>query len=128
MLFMQQGRLDILMIVDCAYPNDIRVRKQAESLMEKGKKVLVVCPRKKNDAVTEIVKGVNIFRIGKNYNTIKKGIYDIIESVTNINFLFYFGLKKVLKNYKVDFLHVHDLPLAGTGLKFKGEVKSCYLD
>lgn len=118
----------ICMIVDGAYPNDIRVRKEAEALAEKGKKVLVVCPRKKNDLENEIVNNVTIFRIGKNYTTAKKGIFDIIESATNMNLLFYFGLKKAFKKYQIDFLHVHDLPLAGTGYKFKNNVKKIYLD
>lgn len=118
----------ICMIVDGAYPNDIRVRKEAEALAEKGKKVLVVCPRKKNDLEFETVNNVSIFRIGKNYTIAKKGIYDIIESATNINPLFYFGLKKAFKKYKIDYLHVHDLPLAGTGFKFKNNVKKIYLD
>lgn len=107
------------MILDGAYPNDIRVRKEAESLAENGKKVLVVCPRKKNDLEEEVINKVEIFRIGKNYTIAKKGVYDIIESVLDINPLFYFGLKKVLKKYNIDYLHVHDLPLAGTGYKFK---------
>ena len=118
----------ICMIVDGAYPNDIRVRKEAEALAEKGKKVLVVCPRKKNDLETETVNNVVVFRIGKNYTIAKKGIYDIIESATNINPLFYFGLKKAFKKYKIEILHVHDLPLAGTGFKFKNNVKKIYLD
>ena len=118
----------ICMIVDGAYPNDIRVRKEAEALTEKGKNVLVVCPRRKNDTKIETVNKVEVFRIGKNYSTTKKGIYDVIESFSNINILFYFGLKKVFKNYKIDYLHVHDLPLAGTGYLFRGKVKKCYLD
>lgn len=118
----------ICMIVDGSYPNDIRVRKEAESLVEAGKKVLVVCPRKKDDLENEIVKGVEVFRIGKNYTTTKKGIYDVIESVFNINLLFYFGLKKAFKQFDINYLHVHDLPLAGTGWLFSKKVKKCYLD
>jgi glycosyltransferase involved in cell wall biosynthesis len=116
------------MIVDGAYPNDIRVRKEAESLVENGKKVLVVCPKKKNDLEREVIRNVEVFRIGNNYNKKRKGVYDIIESFSNINFLFYFGLKKAFKEYPIDFLHVHDLPLAGTGIQFKSKVKNCYLD
>ena len=95
------------MIVDGVYPNDIRVRKEAEALAEKGKKVLVVCPRKKNDLETETVNNVVVFRIGKSYTIAKKGIYDIIESATNINPLFYFGLKKVFK--KLIFVFLYEL-------------------
>mgnify|MGYP001948396575 FL=1 len=119
----------ICMIVDGAYPNDIRVRKEAEILAEKGKKIIVVCPRKKDDLQFEIVNNVEVFRIGDNYTTFKKGIYDIIESVFDFNPLFYFGLKKVFKKYDISYLHVHDLPLAGTGYKFKSKVKNeLYLD
>ena len=110
------------MILDGPYPDDIRVRKEAESLAEYGKKVLVICPRKKNDLEKEVVNNVEIFRIGRNYTMTKKGIYDIIESVLDINPLFYLGLKKVFKKYNIDYLHVHDLPLAGTGYRFKSKV------
>ncbi|RPE00048.1 glycosyltransferase [Aureibaculum marinum] len=113
----------ICMLLDGAYPQDIRVRKEAESLAEFGKNVLVVCPRKQNQIKQEIINGVHIYRIGKNYSLYKKGINDIIESVTDINPFFYFNLKKVLKNYSVEFLHVHDLPLAGTGYAFKNRIK-----
>ena len=116
------------MIVDGAYPNDIRVRKEAESLAENGKNVLVVCPRKKNDVQSEIINDVTVFRIGTNYTNSKKGIFDIIESVTNINPLFYKGLKLAFQKYQIAYLHVHDLPLAGTGFMFKNHVKHIYLD
>jgi len=113
----------ICMILDGSYPNDIRVRKEAETLVENGRKILVVCPRKKNDPEKEVINGVEVVRIGNNYTFFKKGICDIIESIININPFFYFGLKEVFKKYKIDFLHVHDLPLAGTGYFFKNKIK-----
>lgn len=115
------------MVVDGAYPNDIRVRKEAEALVKLGKKVLVVCPFKKNDLREEEVNGVRIYRIGNNYSFAKKGIYDVIESVFNINPFFYFGLKDVFKKFSVDFLHVHDLPLAGTCYAYKSKVKKALI-
>lgn len=113
----------ICMVVDGSYPNDIRVRKEAETLAENGKKILVVCPKKMNELEKETINAVEVYRIGNNYTNFKKGIYDVIESVFNIHPFFYFGLKKVFKKYKIDFLHVHDLPLAGTGYLFKTKVK-----
>lgn len=116
------------MIVDTSYPNDIRVRKEAESLVERKKNVVVVCPRKKNDKQKETINGVEVFRVGRNFTNAKKGILDIFESIFNINPLFYFGIKKALKQFDVEFLHVHDLPLAGTGYFFKSKVKRIILD
>ena len=111
------------MVVDGSYPNDIRVRKEAEALVKAGKKVLVVSPAGKNDIKEEIINGVAVYRFGKNYTHFKKGIFDIIESIFNVNPFFYFYIKKVFKNYQIDFLHVHDLPLAGTCYLFKSKVK-----
>ena len=118
----------ICMVLDGAYPNDIRVRKEAEALAENGQKVLIVCPAKPQLPKEEIINGVAVFRIGKNYTHTHKGINDVIESIFNINPYFYFGLKKVVKKYTVDYLHVHDLPLAGTGYMFKSRVKYLILD
>ena len=113
----------ICMVVDGNYPNDIRVRKEAESLAEKGKKILVICPAKKELPKQETINGVLVYRIGDNYSFTKKGIYDIVESITDINLFFYFGLKKVFRKFAIDYLHIHDLPIAGTGYLFKEEVK-----
>lgn len=117
----------ICMIVDAAYPKDIRVRKEAESLQKGGKNVLIVCPNY-NDKKFEIINGVCVYRIGKNYTKTKKGIHDIIESVFNINLFFFFGIKKVLKKYSIKYIHVHDLPLAGTGYFFRKKVDGLILD
>lgn len=111
------------MVVDGSYPHDIRVRKEAEALVENGKKVLVVCPARNGDLKEETVNGVDVYRISKNYSDKKKGILDIIESFSNVNPIFYFGLKAVFKKYQIDFLHVHDLPLAGTCYLFKNKVR-----
>ncbi|WBX75643.1 glycosyltransferase [Tenacibaculum ovolyticum] len=118
----------IAMVVDASYPNDIRVRKEAESLVNSGNKVVVICPRKKNDDKTEKINGVNVFRIGTNYSNSKKGLHDIFESIFNINLLFFFGIKKAMKQYSIEYLHIHDLPLAGTGYLFKSKVKKVILD
>jgi len=116
------------MIVDASYPNDIRVRKEAESLVGSGKKVVVICPHKKGDAKNEVINDVSVFRIGTNYSNTKKGLHDIFESVFNINLLFFFGIKAAMKKYDIQFLHIHDLPLAGTGYQFKSKVKKLILD
>ena len=118
----------IAMVVDASYPNDIRVRKEAESLVYSGKKVLVICPRKKNDTKEENINGVDIFRIGYNYSNYKKGLHDIFESIFNINLLFFFGIKEAFKKHNISYLHIHDLPLAGTGYQFKSKVKKLILD
>jgi len=113
----------ICMVVDGSYPNDIRVRKEAEALANVDKNILVVCPFTSGLKKEEVINGVHVHRIGKDYTHFKKGIFDVIESIFNVNPFFYFHLKKVFKKYQINFLHVHDLPLAGTCYLFKSKVK-----
>ena len=57
----------IAMILDGEYPKDFRVRKEAESLVEQGLEVVIICPRKKDMPEFEVVNGVSIYRFGDNY-------------------------------------------------------------
>ncbi|MCK0130656.1 glycosyltransferase family 4 protein [Flavobacteriaceae bacterium F08102] len=118
----------ICMVVDGAYPEDIRVRKEAETLVASGFEVLVVCPKKKGLPREEVVRGVRVKRIGNHYATFKKGVHDMFESIFNINLFFYFPLRSILKKENVVAIHVHDLPLAGTVYRFKTKHRTMVLD
>lgn len=113
----------IAMILDGEYPKDFRVRKEAESLVEQGLEVVIICPRKKDIPEFEVVNGVSIYRFGDNYTFVKKGIYDILGAINFVNPFFKKGIKKALKKYDITHLHVHDLPLAKTALRFKKKIE-----
>ncbi len=102
----------ILMLLDGKYPQDIRVRKEAEELVKLGFTVKVVVPKAdENQKSKETVNGVQVERIGASYSTKKRGIYDII----NYSFCYHPLFSKYLKKEdlsKWDFVHVHDLPLS----------------
>ena len=51
------------MFVENAYPNDTRVRNEAETLTEAGYSVTVVCLRKKGQPRSEMVNGVQAYRL-----------------------------------------------------------------
>jgi glycosyltransferase involved in cell wall biosynthesis len=53
----------ILMLVENAYPNDTRVRNEAEALTEAGYSVTVVGLRKKGQLRSEMVNGVQAYRL-----------------------------------------------------------------
>jgi glycosyltransferase involved in cell wall biosynthesis len=53
----------VLMFVENAYPNDTRVRNEAEALTEAGYSVIVVGLRKKGQLSSEIVNGVQAYRL-----------------------------------------------------------------
>jgi glycosyltransferase involved in cell wall biosynthesis len=110
------------MLLDGKYPQDIRVRKEAESLADAGVKVCVICPRHQGEKEREVVKGVSVVRIGKEYGFNDKGWNDIRLSVTWRHPLFKKHLAKVIQEEQIHHVHVHDLPLMQTALDFKDQI------
>ena len=102
------------MILDGSYPQDIRVRKEAESMAAAGMDLRVITRWKKGEERQEVINGVEVHRIGRHYSYQVKGINDIVTAIFFIDLRFYFGLKKFLKQHKVTALHVHDLALIKT--------------
>lgn len=116
------------MVVDGFYPQDIRVRKEAESIVAEGIPVCVIARWKKGEVRNETHNGVKIVRIGINYSHFVKGIHDIFFSVFFIDLVFYFGLKRFIKENSIKLLHVHDLPLVKTAKRLLGEEGEVILD
>jgi glycosyltransferase involved in cell wall biosynthesis len=107
-----------LMLLEGSYPQDIRVRKEAESMAENGCDILIITPWKKGELREETINKVKVKRIGINYTFNTKGILDILNSIFFVNWLFYFGVKKIIKNNNIKVIHFHDLPLMKTSYLF----------
>ncbi|TMM31977.1 glycosyltransferase family 4 protein [Polaribacter aestuariivivens] len=115
---MQQNKYEkhtILILLDGFYPADIRVRKEAESLAEKHN-VYILCVRKNNDEQEEIINKVSVLRKIHYKSFAEKGIIDIRIAINFIHPKFHQILPEIIKNKAIDVLHVHDLPLAKTGM------------
>lgn len=116
------------MLLDGSYPQDIRVRKEAEALSQSGIDVRVICRWKQGEKREETINGVGIVRMGMNYTHTVKGLHDIIFSILFIDLVFYFGLKKYINQHKINLLHVHDLPLVKTAKMILGRSGRVILD
>jgi len=111
------------MLLETEYPKDIRVRKEAESLVDGGVDVLVIVPWREGEKRSEIVNGVHVERIGRNMTYFRRGIHDMISALFFVNWTFYFKVPKLIKKYDVKHLHIHDLALAKTGYKLKSKIE-----
>src|ERR671921_842271 len=59
----RSGHHRIVMLLETQpYPEDVRVRQEAESLVSAGHDVVVIAPRSAGQQRTEIVKGVTVRR------------------------------------------------------------------
>lgn len=53
----------VLMLVEnCSYPRDVRVRREAETLADAGCEVFVICPALKDQAHREVLNRVRVYR------------------------------------------------------------------
>lgn len=119
------------MLLDGAYPPDIRVQKEASSLVKAGFRVSVYAARKLNEVEEEYIEGVRVLRM--NIPTVsdqfqKKGWHDIMGA---FNFFYANIYREVLRIQDEEYsaVHVHDLPLAKTGLALSKKLNChCVLD
>jgi glycosyltransferase involved in cell wall biosynthesis len=101
--------MNIGIIVDNEYTNDIRVRNECKIFSDNGHKVHVLCFNFGNYSKNqEIIDGVFIQRL-----IIKRRIKNILFALTNtLDIYSYWWSKKIrdfTKEKSIDYLHVHDL-------------------
>lgn len=98
----------VVMVVFSYYPNDPRVRREAEALQAIGMRVGVFCLRAQSEQQQENVRGVDVYRF--NVNRSRGG---------KLSYLFEYGLFFLQAFYRltcrcvrerVDVVHVHNMP------------------
>lgn len=112
----------ILMLLQEYYPQDVRVRKEVNTLIEKGYVISIFCLRKEGQLAYEEINTVKVYRTnftkkrGSKLRYIYEYLYFFIMSRS--------FLRKYTGDNKIDVLYVHTLPdfliFAGTFLKRKG--------
>lgn len=112
--------MHIVMLLNSTYPKplDIRVRKEYSSLVNGGYKVTLMCLHDSGQAENETFEGIKIKRIKAGRSIYHMAFWDVVMSMTFVHPVFYHALKRLIKTENVDAIHVHDLPLVGTALKF----------
>ena len=108
------------MVLDREFPPDMRVENEIDCLVKNGHSVHIACYTRKNKPLLEIYKDYTIHR-----KKISSFIYK--SSIGCLQFPFYFNFWKsfvfeIVQKYKIDVIHIHDLPLAKVG----NEVKKKY--
>jgi len=97
-----------LMVVYAYFPEDERLRREADALIKSGYEVSVLCLKYANEPKEEIVYGVKVFRLSMSSVRASKIKYIIlylsffVRSFFKINSLYF-------KN-KFDIIHIHNMP------------------
>jgi glycosyltransferase involved in cell wall biosynthesis len=104
-----------MVLADVDFPPDIRVEKEARSLLSAGHRVILLCHGSKGRPAASVWKGVEIIRIAPLPLLLRK-----LNAVFFVLFLRDLQWKKAVqrtvKAHAIDAIHVHDLPMVGTAL------------
>lgn len=98
------------MILDHIFPPDIRVENEALSLIKTGHEVFILCyAGKANSKIEKSFKGIILQKIHTIMPLVRK-LRALTNTLLNI-YPYYWAMhiKKLVKKYELDVLHVHDL-------------------
>lgn len=111
------------MILNAHYPDDIRVRKEANALIASGFEIMLICYRREGEKEKEMVGGIDVRRVIEVNNKVTKTFYDSWIAMTKNHLFFTRILKGIVKDNAIGVFHVHDLPMANTVYKVANKFK-----
>lgn len=92
------------------FPPDRRVEREAAKLINQGHNVFLIARKAPGQTSTENVNGINLIRFSLPFQK-NKSISDFIYLFIQ-RYLIFFNIIRACLKYKIDVLHVHDLPYA----------------
>jgi len=107
--------MNIGMVLHTRFPPDIRVEKEARSLIAAGYKVYLLTPPLGNRPEREEVDGIIVQRTPLS-NLLTRKLNSLKFYLSFRNDFWHKEITKFVDTFKIDVLHVHDLPMVGTGL------------
>jgi len=96
------------MIVFSHYPEDVRVRYEAEALVEAGMSVDIICLKRNSDKKMALVKGVNVYRI--NIKQDRGGKLRYVWQYFWFIFSAFQLLSRLHLRRRYQLVHVHNMP------------------
>ncbi len=102
--------MKILMLLDNQFPPDIRVAKEAKSLLNEGHEVAILSYNYNSAKPVEIINGIKVFRFPINRQVSKK-ILGLSLQLPFYRLVWQKAIRDIAKEYNFDVVHIHDLPL-----------------
>lgn len=98
------------------FPPDIRVEKEARALVAAGHQVMIVCDQLKDRPLDGRWEGCQIRRVPSSQSRASNRLNYFVRLLTFRDWRWYGQVRQLLCSQSIDVLHVHDLPMVGTGL------------
>lgn len=110
--------MNICMLLEGTYPSDIRVRKEAATLVEDGHDVTLLCWAEEDAPAVETVHGMTVKRLPLRdaHSGPRGAVQGLAYMADHVHRPWADALDSVCERQSIDVVHVHDLPLVRTGL------------
>ena len=102
--------MKICMVLKSYFPPDIRIEKEAKILIGAGHKIYLLSLGKRGMPKRENINGINVIRVFSHKNFLRYFWFGMFFD----DLLWKKYLQDVIKQYEIDVVHVHDLPLVKT--------------
>lgn len=99
------------MVLQSDYPPDVRLLKEIKSLTNNGYTVYLLCNNNNKSPKTERIDNANVIRINKLF-FIPQKMRLLFNIPLFFNPVWIYGIVRTCIKYKINYIHVHDLPLA----------------
>ena len=106
----------ILMVLDHAFPPDIRVENEALSLIEAGFEVGLLAVAPDDRPTRDTHRGIRLFR-DRLHKEVRNKMRGLAGTVPILTWYLDRQIRRVYQEYRFDALHMHDLYLFGGGLR-----------
>jgi len=112
----------VLMLLDKFFPPDIRVEKEARTLLKAGHEVFLLSLGKDDTPNDELVEGIRVIR-KKLPQSLPRRVWNYLWLQTSFVHPFWKkALVDTIKKYKIEIVHVHDLPMVKTAVSVAKKV------
>jgi len=107
------------MVLNEEFPPDFRVEKEAQSLINEGHQITILCYTTRNDQPKEAAyDGIRIKRVRIN-KALRDKLHALYLVIPFHKWIWEHRINKIMKEDKPDVIHIHDLPFADIGVKMK---------
>jgi len=104
------------MVLDTFFPPDIRVEKEARTLLEAGHEIYLLCPARKGTPNEELLDGIWVIRKELPWFFSGRAWIYLGLQVFAVHPFWKKIMEATVKEHRIEAIHVHDLPLVKTGL------------
>lgn len=112
--------MKILMCLQGSFPPDARVDREAQSLIQAGHEVFLLCRQTGNALDKETIHSINVIRIRLEPSFLTRRFVYACQVTTFKHPLWEKAIRNAVREHNIEVIHVHDLPLAATATSVAG--------